>query len=117
MTFEGPDFHSCTPGDSLRLLDAYDVPLVAKHAVAVGRSPIPGKPVGMVLLPRNGSILAPWSWTPDTTPAMSAMSSTPRRLSGPALSPQSQGRVGPMTIAVLLAQTIAAAQTHSAVDV
>ncbi|MBI3970188.1 MAG: hypothetical protein HY332_02765 [Chloroflexi bacterium] len=45
MAFDGPDFQSCTPGDSLRLLDAYDVPLVGKHAVAVGRSPIPGKPI------------------------------------------------------------------------
>jgi Tetrahydrofolate dehydrogenase/cyclohydrolase, NAD(P)-binding domain len=74
MAFDGPAFHSCTPGDSLRLLDACDVPLVGKHAVAAGRSPIPGESVGMLLLARNGSTLAPWSWTPDTTPAMLAMS-------------------------------------------
>jgi methylenetetrahydrofolate dehydrogenase (NADP+) / methenyltetrahydrofolate cyclohydrolase len=34
----------------MRLLDAYDAEPAGIHAVVIGRSPIPGKPIGMLLL-------------------------------------------------------------------
>jgi methylenetetrahydrofolate dehydrogenase (NADP+) / methenyltetrahydrofolate cyclohydrolase len=51
-----PGFASCTPGGILRLLDAYRIELEGKHAVVIGRSPILGKPVGMLLLARNATV-------------------------------------------------------------
>lgn len=56
MAFGLPGFASCTPAGILRLLDAYDVDLDGKHAVVIGRSPILGKPVGMLLLARNATV-------------------------------------------------------------
>jgi methylenetetrahydrofolate dehydrogenase (NADP+) / methenyltetrahydrofolate cyclohydrolase len=56
MAFGEPGFHSCTPGGIMRLLDAYEVPLSGAHAVVIGRSPILGKPVGMLLLARDCTV-------------------------------------------------------------
>jgi methylenetetrahydrofolate dehydrogenase (NADP+)/methenyltetrahydrofolate cyclohydrolase len=56
MAFAEPGFVSCTPGGILRLLDAYDVEILGSHAVVVGRSPILGKPVGMLLLARHATV-------------------------------------------------------------
>ncbi len=56
MSFGEEGFHSCTPGGILRLLDAYDVDLRGAHAVVIGRSPILGKPVGMLLLGRDVTV-------------------------------------------------------------
>jgi methylenetetrahydrofolate dehydrogenase (NADP+)/methenyltetrahydrofolate cyclohydrolase len=56
MAFGEPGFHSCTPGGIMRLLDTYDVGLSGKHAVVIGRSPILGKPVGMLLLARDCTV-------------------------------------------------------------
>jgi methylenetetrahydrofolate dehydrogenase (NADP+)/methenyltetrahydrofolate cyclohydrolase len=56
MAFGEPGFQSCTPGGIVRLLDAYDIELTGKHAVVAGRSPILGKPVGMLLLNRNATV-------------------------------------------------------------
>lgn len=47
---------SATPGGILRLLDAYEVDLAGKRAVVVGRSPILGKPVGLLLLGRDATV-------------------------------------------------------------
>jgi methylenetetrahydrofolate dehydrogenase (NADP+) / methenyltetrahydrofolate cyclohydrolase len=60
-----PGFVSCTPGGILRLLDAYDIGLSGKHAVVVGRSPILGKPVGMLLLGRDATVTYCHSRTTD----------------------------------------------------
>lgn len=65
MAFGLPGFASCTPGGILRLLDAYDVDLSGKHAVVIGRSPILGKPVGMLLLARNVTVTYCHSRTRD----------------------------------------------------
>ncbi|MGE0214781.1 MAG: bifunctional 5,10-methylenetetrahydrofolate dehydrogenase/5,10-methenyltetrahydrofolate cyclohydrolase [Mycolicibacterium sp.] len=51
-----PGYESCTPSGILRLLDAYGIALEGKHAVVVGRSPILGLPVGMLLLRRNATV-------------------------------------------------------------
>jgi methylenetetrahydrofolate dehydrogenase (NADP+) / methenyltetrahydrofolate cyclohydrolase len=56
MAFDLPGFVSCTPGGILRLIDAYQVDLQGKHAVVIGRSPILGKPVGMLLLARDATV-------------------------------------------------------------
>ena len=56
MALGGNGFHSCTPSGIMRLLDAYDVDPMGLHAVVVGRSPILGKPVGMLLLARNATV-------------------------------------------------------------
>ena len=56
MAFGLPGFVSCTPGGIMRLLDAYGVELSGKHAVIIGRSPILGKPIGMLLLARDATV-------------------------------------------------------------
>lgn len=60
-------FPSATPGAIMALLDHYAVPLSGKHAVIVGRSPILGKPVGMLLLARDATVTFCHSRTADLT--------------------------------------------------
>ena len=43
-------YGSATPAGIMTLLKAYNVPLSGKHAVVVGRSPILGKPMALMLL-------------------------------------------------------------------
>jgi len=43
-------FLSCTPGGIMYMLKSYNVPLVGKHAVVIGRSKIVGKPMALALL-------------------------------------------------------------------
>ncbi|MDX2464980.1 MAG: bifunctional methylenetetrahydrofolate dehydrogenase/methenyltetrahydrofolate cyclohydrolase FolD [Porticoccus sp.] len=49
-------YGSATPQGIMRLLTAYDIPLQGKHAVVVGRSPILGKPMAMMLLNANATV-------------------------------------------------------------
>ena len=49
-------FVSATPLGILRLLKYYKIELEGKHAVVVGRSPILGKPVSMLLLNENSTV-------------------------------------------------------------
>ena len=65
MAFDDPGFESCTPGGIMRLLDRYEVPLQGAHAVVIGRSPILGKPVGMLLLASNATVTYTHSRTTD----------------------------------------------------
>ena len=65
MAFGEPTFVSCTPGGTLRLLDAYRVETEGKHAVVLGRSPILGKPIGMLLLSRDATVTYCHSKTGD----------------------------------------------------
>lgn len=67
MAFGLPGFPSATPGAIMALLDHYGVPLPGKHAVVVGRSPILGKPVGMLLLARDATVTYCHSRTTDLT--------------------------------------------------
>jgi methylenetetrahydrofolate dehydrogenase (NADP+) / methenyltetrahydrofolate cyclohydrolase len=60
-----PGFASATPGGIMRLLDAYDVPVSGQHAVVVGRSPILGKPAGLLLLARDATVTFCHSKTRD----------------------------------------------------
>ncbi|QDP96714.1 bifunctional 5,10-methylene-tetrahydrofolate dehydrogenase/5,10-methylene-tetrahydrofolate cyclohydrolase [Microlunatus elymi] len=146
MAFDLPGFHSCTPGGIMRLLDAYDVELSGKHAVVVGRSPILGKPVGMLLLNRHATVTYCHSRTTDLADQVGradvvvAAVGKPELIKGEWLKPGAvvidagynpgnvgdveqsvaaeraslitpvPGGVGPMTIAVLLEQTVSAAE-------
>jgi len=49
-------YGSATPQGIMRLLQAYDIPLQGKNAVVVGRSPILGKPMAMMLLNANATV-------------------------------------------------------------
>lgn len=49
-------YGSATPSGIMRLLAHYKVQLAGKHAVVVGRSPILGKPVAMMLLNANATV-------------------------------------------------------------
>ncbi|TLS49623.1 bifunctional 5,10-methylene-tetrahydrofolate dehydrogenase/5,10-methylene-tetrahydrofolate cyclohydrolase [Paenibacillus antri] len=50
------DFPSCTPAAIVSILDYYNLPIEGKHAVVIGRSPILGKPVSVMLLNRNATV-------------------------------------------------------------
>src|SRR5262245_19717011 len=50
MAMGAPAYGSATPAGIMRLLHHYNIPLTGKHAVVVGRSPILGKPMAMMLL-------------------------------------------------------------------
>jgi methylenetetrahydrofolate dehydrogenase (NADP+)/methenyltetrahydrofolate cyclohydrolase len=148
MAFGEPGFHSCTPGGILRLLDAYEVPLAGRRAVVVGRSPILGKPVGMLLLARHATVTYCHSRTtglPDIVAGADVVVAAvgrPELVRGEWIKPGAvvvdagynpgnvgdveyaaareraslitpvPGGVGPMTIAVLLAQTVDAAEAR-----
>lgn len=49
-------YGSATPAGIMELLDYYKIPIEGKHAVVVGRSPILGKPVAMMLLNKNATV-------------------------------------------------------------
>ena len=148
MAFGEAGFHSCTPGGILKLLDAYEVPIAGKHAVVVGRSPILGKPVGMLLLARDATVTYCHSRTIDLAENVRdadivvAAVGRPELIRGDwikegavvidagynagnvgdveygraaeraSLITPVPGGVGPMTIAVLLEQTLAAARAN-----
>lgn len=147
MAFGDDGFHSATPGGIIRLLDQYDVPLAGAKAVVVGRSPILGRPVGMLLLARDSTVTYCHSKTKELADAVSdadiviAAAGQPELIRGDWIKPGAvvidagyngnvgdvefesassraslitpvPGGVGPMTIAVLLDQTLEAARNH-----
>ncbi|MGE0214799.1 bifunctional 5,10-methylenetetrahydrofolate dehydrogenase/5,10-methenyltetrahydrofolate cyclohydrolase [Mycolicibacterium sp.] len=146
MALGGNGFHSCTPGGIIRLLDAYDVRIAASRAVVVGRSPILGKPMGMLLLSRDATVTYCHSHTTDlaehvrSADIVIAAVGRPELIRGDWIRPGAvvvdagyhpgnvgdveyqvaaqraslitpvPGGVGPMTIAVLVDQTMRSAQ-------
>ena len=56
MSMQERVFGSCTPYGIMRLLDEYKIELEGKSAVVVGRSPILGKPMAMMLLNKNCTV-------------------------------------------------------------
>ena len=53
----GEEAYGCaTPQGIMRLLAHYEISLEGKHAVVVGRSPILGKPMSMMLLQANATV-------------------------------------------------------------
>ena len=145
MSLGLPGFASATPGGIMRLLDAYGVDPRGQHAVVVGRSPILGKPAGMMLLARDATVTFCHSKTRDLAAVVAtgdivvAGVGRPELVQGGWLKPGAvvidagynpgnvgdvafasavqraslitpvPGGVGPMTIAVLLDQTVDAA--------
>lgn len=150
VAFGLPGFASCTPGAIMRLLDAYDVSLSGMHAVVLGRSPILGKPAGMLLLARDATVTYCHSRTRDlpvivrSADVVVAAVGRAELVKGDWLKPGAvvvdagynpgnvgdvayaealpraslitpvPGGVGPMTIAVLLEQTVDAALQQTA---
>ena len=49
-------FGSCTQQGIMRLLNNYKIEIEGKHVVVVGRSPILGKPMAMMLLNKNATV-------------------------------------------------------------
>ena len=56
MSMGEPAWGCATPKGIMRLLEHYQIPLAGKHAVVVGRSPILGKPMAMMLLGANATV-------------------------------------------------------------
>ena len=56
MSMNERAFGSCTPQGIMRLLEEYNIEISGKHAVVVGRSPILGKPMAMMLLNKNATV-------------------------------------------------------------
>jgi methylenetetrahydrofolate dehydrogenase (NADP+)/methenyltetrahydrofolate cyclohydrolase len=150
MAFGLPGFSSCTPAGIMRLLDEYGVDPSGRHAVVVGRSPILGKPIGMLLLARDATVTFCHSHTRHLASTVGSADIVVAAVGQPALirgdwlkpgivvidagytngstgdvdyagasavasliSPV-PGGVGPMTIAMLLEQTMTAAERAEA---
>lgn len=58
-------YGSATPAGIMRLLAHYEVPLSGKHAVVIGRSPILGKPMALMLLNADCTVTVCHSRTRD----------------------------------------------------
>tara|TARA_Y100000996_G_scaffold313506_1_gene249700 strand:- start:1327 stop:2166 length:840 start_codon:yes stop_codon:yes gene_type:complete len=56
MTMGEEAFGSCTPAGIMRILEHYQIEISGKTAVVVGRSPILGKPMAMMLLNKNATV-------------------------------------------------------------
>ena len=56
MTMGEEGFGSCTPAGIMRILEHYKIEISGKNAVVVGRSPILGKPMAMMLLNKNATV-------------------------------------------------------------
>jgi len=56
MAMNQPAYGSATPAGIMRLLQHYGIAIEGKHAVVVGRSPILGKPVAMMLLNADATV-------------------------------------------------------------
>ena len=149
MSFGEVGFKSATPGGIMRLLTAYDVELVGARAVVVGRSPILGRPIGMLLLAEDATVTFCHSRSRDlaeevrTADIVIAAAGRAELIRGEWIKPGAAvidagynagnvgdvefpaaakraslitpvpGGVGPMTIAVLLDQTLQAANERT----
>ncbi len=65
MAMNEPAFGSATPAGIMRLLHHYSIALEGKNAVVVGRSPILGKPIAMMLLNAHATVTICHSRTRD----------------------------------------------------
>jgi len=146
MAMGADAYGSATPAGIMRLLHYYNIPITGKHAVVVGRSPILGKPLAMMLLNAHATVTICHSrtqhlpalvqeaeiivgavgkpefikgtWIADGAVVIDAgyhpggvgdveLSAVVERCTAYTPVP---GGVGPMTIAMLLTQTLAAAE-------
>ena len=56
MTMGEEAYGSCTPAGIMRILQHYKIEISGKKAVGIGRSPILGKPMAMMLLNENATV-------------------------------------------------------------
>lgn len=56
MAMNEPAYGSATPAGIMRMLRHHNIQIEGKHAVVVGRSPILGKPIAMMLLNANATV-------------------------------------------------------------
>ena len=56
MAMGEPAYGSATPAGIMKLLGHYEIPLAGRRAVVVGRSPILGKPMAMMLLNADATV-------------------------------------------------------------
>lgn len=147
MAMGAEAYGSATPAGIMRLLEYYNIPIVGKQAVVVGRSPILGKPMAMMLLNAHATVTICHSRT-HNLPALVQQAEIvvgavgkPEFIKGAWIADGAvvidagyhpggvgdielaavgdrctaytpvPGGVGPMTIATLLEQTLAAAET------
>lgn len=59
------DFVPCTPAGIMEMLDYEGIDITGKNCVVIGRSNIVGKPMGMLLLHKNGTVTICHSKTKD----------------------------------------------------
>jgi len=139
-------YGSATPAGIMRLLSHYKIPLEGIHAVVVGRSPILGKPMALMLLNANATVTICHSKTQNLAKVVRqgdlvvGAVGKPEFIRGDWIKPGAvvvdagynegnvgdielsavvekcsaytpvPGGVGPMTIAMLIAQTVDAAE-------
>ena len=60
-----PAYGSATPSGIMTILEHYEIPIEGQRAVVVGRSPILGKPMAMMLLNKNATVTICHSRTQD----------------------------------------------------
>ena len=65
MSMDLSAYGSCTPAGIMRILEFYDVDISGMNAVVVGRSPILGKPMAMMLLNKNATVTSCHSRTKE----------------------------------------------------
>ena len=65
LTIGEPVFQPCTPGGIMEMLKEYGIDPAGKRCVVLGRSNIVGKPMAMLLLHANGTVVICHSKTPD----------------------------------------------------
>jgi methylenetetrahydrofolate dehydrogenase (NADP+)/methenyltetrahydrofolate cyclohydrolase len=65
MTMGELAYGSATPAGIMALLQHHEIPIEGKHAVVVGRSPILGKPMAVMLLNKNATVTICHSRTQD----------------------------------------------------
>ena len=93
ISFADQAYPSCTPAGIMRLLAEYDIALSGLKAVVIGRSPILGKPMAMLLLNANCTVTICHSRTVDLAREVSeadlvvAACGKPRLLRGEWLKP------------------------------
>ena len=65
LTIGQPVFQPCTPGGVMEMLREYGIDPAGKRCVVLGRSNIVGKPMAMLLLHADGTVVVCHSRTPD----------------------------------------------------
>ena len=150
MAMGEPAYGSATPAGIMKIIEHYKIPIEGRRAVVVGRSPILGKPVALMLLNRNATVTICHSRTHDLAAIVREADivvgavGKPKFISGswlrqgavvidagyhpggvgdvdletaiPRCSAYTPvpGGVGPMTVAMLMAQTMDAAEKKTA---